>query len=315
MFKTSHPTSEFLPTIRAQTRTYIAHAKINLFLHVTNKLETGFHSLESMVGFCTYGDRIRLDPSDHFHLSYSGPFAENLYQQQGTNLVEKAAYAYAEHARCQPRIAIHLEKNVPIASGIGGGSADAAAVLKGVSHFWGDISQQALKTIALSLGADIPMCLSGKASVARGIGEDLIPIAALPKLDILLANPMIQISTPAIFKARNGDFTATLHPSKIPTSFNAVKDLVSFLSKTRNDLAAPAIQLAPEIHQVLSALADQDQCLFTRMSGSGATCFAFFPSRKACRQAEITLRHTYSKWWFQSSQLISMPHQPITGCV
>lgn len=313
MFQTPHPHADHLPPIGPQTRTFIAHAKLNLFLHVTNKLANGFHSLDSMIGFSAYGDRLRLDPSDQFRLSYSGPFAETLSRQSGTDLVEKAAHAYAEACGCSPAISLHLEKNLPIASGIGGGSADAAAVLKGLSHYWGALPAEKLQQIALSLGADVPMCLSGKAAIARGIGEELTILPAFPKLSLLLVNPMIQIPTPAIFKARQGAFTPDINLNDIPAEFDTEDRLLSFLDKTDNDLAPPAIQLAPEIQNVLSALSQQSDCLLARMSGSGATCFAFFSDPTQCHKAELALKQEYPSWWFQRSELISTPYPPVTG--
>lgn len=308
-----HPSADHLPPVGAQTRSFMAHAKLNLFLHVTNKLDNGFHSLDSMIGFSAYGDRLRLDPSDQFHLSYSGPFAETLSRQSGTDLVEKAAHAYAEARGCAPAISLHLEKNLPIASGIGGGSADAAAVLKGLSHYFGPLPEDKLNQIALSLGADVPMCLSGKAAIARGIGEELTPVPNFSEVPILLVNPMIQVPTPAIFKARQGDFTPNINLAKIPSAFQTVQSLLTFLDGTHNDLAPPAIQLAPEIDLVLSALSQQSDCLLARMSGSGATCFAFFPDLSSCQKAKQNLQEKHTNWWIQSSKLISAPYAPVTG--
>ncbi len=313
MLKSAHPHFSYLPEISAQTFTYIAHAKLNLFLHVTNRLPSGLHELDSMIGFTEYGDRVRLDPADEFRLSYSGLFADLLDRQTTIDLVEKAARAYADKKGIRPNISIHLEKNLPIASGIGGGSADAAAVLKGLSKIWGPLPATELDALALSLGADVPMCLSGKAAIATGVGEKLAPITQFPPAYILLVNPGIHVSTPAIFKARTGNFSKKSFTEKNTFVFQHLPDLVHFLSTTHNDLAPPAIQLAPVIQTTLSALQACDACLLARMSGSGATCFAFFATETDCHQAEIKIRQQYPEWWLQSTHLISSAVPPVSS--
>ena len=180
-----------------------APAKINLALHVTGQRPDGYHLIESLVTFADAGDEISIEPSDRDTLTFSGPFGGPLAADFGTNLIIKALDAIraaAKDRRCPP-VAIHLEKNLPLASGIGGGSADAAAALRGLNEYWGlGLSQAELMRIGLPLGADVPMCVFGKPLIARGIGEIIEPVS-LPELPMVLVNPGVGVSTPAIFKA------------------------------------------------------------------------------------------------------------------
>lgn len=277
-----------------------APAKINLALHVTGQRPDGYHLIESLVTFADAGDEISIEPSDRDRLTFSGPFGGRLAADFGTNLVIRALDAIrtaAQGRRCPP-VAIHLEKNLPLASGIGGGSADAAATLKGLNEFWGlGLTEDALMRIGLPLGADVPMCVFGKPLIARGIGEIIEPVN-LPELPMVLVNPGVGVSTPEIFKAlvkkENGGFPLSRPALRNGTS--DIPDFVEFLLSTRNDLEPPARAMQPVIGEVLAAL-EQSGALFARMSGSGATWFGIYEDQTEaqCARTEIQFRHPY--WW------------------
>jgi 4-diphosphocytidyl-2-C-methyl-D-erythritol kinase len=309
-----------------------APAKINLALHVTGQRADGYHFIESLVTFATVGDVVSIEQADQDRLTFSGPFGGTLAADFGTNLIIKAINALrgnAQGRRCPP-VAIHLEKNLPIASGIGGGSADAAAALKGLNDFWGlGLAQAELMRIGLSLGADVPMCVYGKPLIAKGIGDVIEPVEGLPELNLLLVNPGVGVSTAAIFRAltewdnralpvssllqrgegrvRGGD---TLEFADVPPSSGAARHLlpvretgrskipafVEYLKITRNDLEVPARAICPVIDDVLAGLKDSG-ALFARMSGSGATCFGLFADSYALESAKATIRKSHPGWW------------------
>ncbi|MCJ8517593.1 4-diphosphocytidyl-2-C-methyl-D-erythritol kinase [Pseudorhizobium tarimense] len=279
----------------------LAPAKINLALHVVGQRPDGYHLLESVVTFADIGDRLALSPSAEDSFGLSGPFSASLRADAG-NLVVRAREMLRswlqEHGQDAPPVAIHLEKNLPVASGIGGGSADAAAVLKGLAQLWDDkITDREMAALALALGADVPMCFAGIPSLARGIGEDLLPLPDLPSLHLVLGNPLRSVSTPEIF--------ARLACKQNPPIGNISGDgWISLLPHLRNDLQAPASALVPEIGD-LSELIAGEGALLTRMSGSGATCFGIFSSRGAADEAAERLRALRPNWYFQPTTTIS----------
>jgi len=277
-----------------------ARAKVNLTLQITGRRPDGYHELESLVVFAGVGDELRFAPAGEIGLTLEGPFAAAL-SAGGDNLVLRAAHRLAE-ALDEPRgAAITLTKNLPVASGIGGGSADAAAALRGLLRLWQrTLAEGALRDLALNLGADVPVCLRGDPVVMSGIGEKLTPVAALPPLWLLLVNSGVAVSTAAVFKAREGAFSAPGEP--LPPSLG-LPALVQWLEQHRNDLEAPACALAPEIAEVLAALRALAQCLLARMSGSGATCFGLFEDETAVRQAAEALALQFPDWWVAPAPL------------
>ena len=278
-----------------------APAKINLFLHVGQRREDGFHEVESLVVFADLGDTLEFAPSRTLTLSVGGPFADEL-ALENDNLVLRAARSLAVHFGRSGEAAISLTKNLPVASGIGGGSADAAATLRGLARLWGlDVGWPELRAIAETLGSDVPVCVESKASWMQGRGEHVTPAGALPELPMLLANPGIEVPTAAVFGAltkRSGtsniDHPQLLQPGK----------LIAFLKKTENDLEAPAREIAPVIGQVLSELSRMPGVEFWRMSGSGATCFALFEDTAAAGMAAIALSHSHPDWWVKSTKIV-----------
>jgi 4-diphosphocytidyl-2-C-methyl-D-erythritol kinase len=278
-------------------RVEFARAKINLHLHVVGRRQDGYHLLDSLVAFAGIGDRLTVSPSDRLTLSVTGPFAAGL-NAEADNLVLRAARTLAEHAGMQATGALVLEKNLPVASGIGGGSADAAAALRLLCRFWG-LDRSALGLLAGGLGADVPVCVAGVPALMSGIGEILVPAPKLPKVGIVLVNPGVAVSTPAVFRARSGAFSDS---ARFPEGgWGDAEYLAASLHSTRNDLEPPARLLAPAIGDVLATLAAIPGCLLARMSGSGATCFGLFPDPVAAEAAARTI--VRDGWWIWGGAL------------
>ena len=259
--------------------TEAAPAKVNLFLHVGARRADGFHALQSLAVFTGAGDALCAEASPVLSLTLAGPFAKGL-AAESDNLVPRAARALAAKAGVPAGAALTLSKHLPVASGIGGGSADAAAALRALKQLWQlEIEDAALLQIAAPLGSDVPVCLPSVSAYMEGRGEILTPVA-VPRLPILLVNPGVAVPTREVFaalKQRSGADMA------LPRGgFGDVDALLTFLAATRNDLEAPALVLQPVIGTVLDALRALPGVLLARMSGSGATCFALFTDDRAC---------------------------------
>lgn len=273
-------------------QTEAAPAKINLYLHVVGRRDDGYHLLDSLVGFAEAGDVLQATPADSLELTLTGRFGAALAVEPD-NLVLRAARALAEAVGVPPLAHLLLDKRLPIASGIGGGSADAAATLRALQHLWnGRLPDDTLHRLALQLGADVPVCLHSRTLRMSGIGDRLDPAPALPRCGLLLVNPGVAVETRAVFRARSGAFSA---PAQLPASWTAAADLAGWLRGTGNDLQAPALTLQPAIGEVLRAIETQPDCLLARMSGSGATCFGLFPTPDAAHHASAALQPT--GWW------------------
>jgi 4-diphosphocytidyl-2-C-methyl-D-erythritol kinase len=278
-----------------------AWAKVNLYLHVLGKRADGYHLLDSLVCFAGVGDTLDFAPAEGFHLEVGGPTA-TLLPEGEVNIVEKAARLLAERAGVPCNAAITLTKRLPVAAGIGGGSADAAAALKGLARLWRlDVTADELAAIGLKLGADVPVCLAGRATQMSGVGEGLAPAPALPPAWMLLVNPRVPLSTPPVFKARTGPFSAAQPLIQAPKDAAA---LAEALKQRTNDLAAPATTLAPVITDVLAAIEATGNCLLARMSGSGATCFGLYPDEPSAKAAEARLTTQNPAWWSAAAKLI-----------
>ena len=275
-----------------------APAKINLALHVVGRRADGYHALESLVVFAAHGDRLRIAASTEDRLVLSGPFARQIpggpdnLVMQALDLARTAATGFGAHV---PSLRIELEKNLPPASGIGGGSADAAALLRALSRCWPAERRAGLREASLRLGADVPMCLDGCAARVSGIGEIAEPAACMPALPMLLVNPGVPVSTPAAFGALQLRDNPPL--DRLPANgFTDAEALLTALAHSRNDLEAPAMALAPTIGEALAQLRERG-ALFARMSGSGATVFAIFPDDAACNAAASSLTADHPAWW------------------
>ncbi|ESZ75329.1 MULTISPECIES: 4-(cytidine 5'-diphospho)-2-C-methyl-D-erythritol kinase [unclassified Mesorhizobium] len=287
----------------AAARTWLAPAKINLALHVTGKRADGYHLLESLVVFTRFGDRVEIEPADADRFSVSGRYATSV-PIDDSNLVVKAREALRRQAGQQstPPVAIRLEKNLPIASGVGGGSSDAAAVLQGLVRTWGlDIGEAELSRIGLTLGADVPMCLAAKPLVARGVGDELSPIADFPALALVLVNPGVAVSTPDVFNALEKRDNEGLPPLPRGFDFHGVRN---WLEITRNDLEEPAQAIQPPIGRALSLL-NRAGSGFSRMSGSGATCFGLFETGNVAKRAAAEIRSREPEWFVAATRSIA----------
>jgi 4-diphosphocytidyl-2-C-methyl-D-erythritol kinase len=268
-----------------------APAKVNLALHVTGRRDDGYHVLDSLVVLVAVGDVLRADRADELSLRVAGPFATALADEPD-NLVLRAARALAATAGIVPRARLTLEKHLPVASGIGGGSADAAAALRLLTRLWRlELPAAEYSRLALTLGADVPVCLAGRPARMGGIGETLAAVPRLPPCGILLANPGVGVATPAVFRARVGPFSP---PLAFPASWPDLAGFVAWLGRAGNDLEPPAIRAQPVIADVLATLRALPGCLLARMSGSGATCFALFADAEA---AAAAARQFGRPWW------------------
>ncbi|MDD9876981.1 MAG: 4-(cytidine 5'-diphospho)-2-C-methyl-D-erythritol kinase [Magnetovibrio sp.] len=277
-----------------------APAKLNLYLHVIGRRDDGYHLLDSLVAFATIGDRVTVRPAAELSLQIDGPFAAALTGETD-NLVLAAARALMQAADIADGAAITLTKNLPVASGIGGGSADAAAAIKALVRLWGvHPATHDLSGLALSLGADVPACLFGRPVFMGGIGDVLEPAPALPDAPMVLVNPGIGVATPAVFGARQGAFGAA---APFDDDVADVPALATMLTDRRNDLTAAAVALTPEISEVLKALDSATGCLLARMSGSGATCFGLFAGRADAEAAAIAIGAANPGWWVTATRL------------
>jgi 4-diphosphocytidyl-2-C-methyl-D-erythritol kinase len=273
-----------------------APAKVNLYLHVTGRRDDGYHLLDSLVVFVDVGDQITVSPSDGLSLRVTGPFANAIAGGASDNLVLRAAQALAGAAGVEPRAEILLDKQLPVAAGIGGGSTDAAAALRALMSLWQvSMDPETLFDIALDLGADVPACLIGQPVVMSGIGNVLTPIpGGWPTLNLVLVNAGRPLSTAAIFQAREGAFSMA---RPLTSELASLEDVMAVLAGRRNDLEPVACALAPEVGETLTELAARPDCLLARMSGSGATCFGVFPSPGAASFAARQLAAAHPSWW------------------
>jgi 4-diphosphocytidyl-2-C-methyl-D-erythritol kinase len=269
-----------------------AHAKVNLFLHVLGRRADGYHLLDSLAVFADVGDTLRAEPSETLSLTVGGPFAADLAGGPD-NLVLRAARTLAAEFGMVVGASLALDKRLPVASGIGGGSADAAAALRLLCRLWRippDFAR--LARLATGLGADVPVCLAGRASRMGGIGEQLEPAPTLPTCGVVLVNPGVGLATADVFRARSGAWSPR---ATMPTSWRDAAGMADDLRRCRNDLKAAAVRLRPVIGEVLHALEAVEDCLLARMSGSGATCFGLFADAAAARRAAAALRRP--GWW------------------
>ncbi|MEP2507590.1 MAG: 4-(cytidine 5'-diphospho)-2-C-methyl-D-erythritol kinase [Paracoccaceae bacterium] len=273
-----------------------APAKVNLTLHVTGKRGDGKHLLDSLVGFASVGDFVTVNPSTRPGLTVTGPEAAGVPTNRD-NLVEKVATAFPKAGPLQ----IELVKNLPVASGIGGGSADAAACFRAICQLDGGRDDVPTMRSLLALGADIPMCVQSTASHIRGIGEVIAPVESFPVLSVVLANPRLEVSTRAVFASLEQPNNAPME--ELPDNLSDIAVLIPWLRRQRNDLQSAAIRLTPEISVTLDSLSATPNCQLARMSGSGATCFGLYRSANEAEMAANTLQSAHSDWWVVATEL------------
>lgn len=281
----------------------LAPAKVNLDLCVLALRGDGYHELDSVVAFVELADRLTFEPAGRLRLEIAGPFASALAGEP-QNLVLGAAGLLVERARREVGALITLEKRIPVAAGLGGGSADAAATLRGLNRLWDlGLDGGELQALALRLGADVPVCLESRPARMRGIGERLELLSGVSGLPLLLVNPGVPVPTGAVFAGLGGHFAAPL-PGP-PSAFLDTGHLLGWLCARANHLEVPARGLAPAIGHALAALRAQPGCALARMSGSGATCFGLFEEPFALHQAEAAIRAREPGWWLQATRIRS----------
>ena len=273
-----------------------APAKINLCLHVTGQNGNGYHELDSLVLFTTFGDRISVSQDKDWTLKLSGPYGQDI-PQGAENLVWRAA----EMTTPGGGGIIQLEKNLPPAAGIGGGSSDAAAVIRALSKLYPNADR--LELDLTDLGADVPVCMSAEFTLMGGIGEKLIRMGPPPSLPIVLVNPGVALNTAEVFQALEQKENPAL-PDDMPRS-NDLSNWLNWLNAQRNDLELPAIKLRPVIGTVLAALNAFSGTKLARMSGSGATCFAITETAEQCETLAALLQQHYPDWWVVATQSLT----------
>lgn len=277
-----------------------APAKINLYLHVTGKRTDGYHTLDSLVVFADRGDaasdHVTIQAAATCQLCITGPYATALSREDtASNLITKALHHLGRLLGKTPNFAVTLEKHLPLASGIGGGSADAAAALRGAAKLWALAPDHpALLQAAKETGADVPACLFSKPCYFGGIGDVLAFVHGLPEFSMLLVNPHIPLPTASVFAARQGGFTPAARFIAMPAH---VESLAAMLAERRNDLEEPAIALCGAVGEVLQCLREQPGCLLARLSGSGATCFGLFATPMQTSQAATRIIRQMREWW------------------
>jgi 4-diphosphocytidyl-2-C-methyl-D-erythritol kinase len=312
--------------------TEFAPAKINLALHVLGRRDDGLHELDSTVAFADLGDELRIEPASEFVITAEGPFAGSLPAQEN-NIILAAWKAAAEIAAARgfrlPPVSVHLVKNLPVSAGIGGGSADAAAAMRGFLRMAGiaDIDEEIARA-ALALGADVPVCLVGKACRMQGAGERVTPIENFKPLHAVLINPLIAIQTSTVFQilgleigqrhgaprspsplwggikggGRSG-ITTRPPPLAPPHKGEGEHEDYSDPAAWRNDLTISAVALVPAIADVIAELENQQHLCFARMSGSGATCFGVFENLDAAGEAAKVVSASHAQWWVRQANL------------
>ncbi|MES2343986.1 MAG: 4-(cytidine 5'-diphospho)-2-C-methyl-D-erythritol kinase [Pseudomonadota bacterium] len=283
----------------------LAPAKINLFLHVGAPGDDGYHPLCSLMVFADAGDRVTLQAGDALDLRVRGPFGGQL-AGEGDNLVLRAARALLATAKGpQAPHAFTLDKRLPVAAGLGGGSSDAGAALRLMREQVSPrLDDAELEAVAASLGADGAACLWGRPVLAQGRGERLTPAPGLPILEAVLVNPGVTVSTPEVYRRLDaGEAFGDVEPPPMPDAFESVEELAGWLATTRNDLEAPAVALAPAIGDVLATLADEPEALIARMSGSGATCFALCQGEVEAETLAERIMAMKPDWWVQRCRL------------
>jgi 4-diphosphocytidyl-2-C-methyl-D-erythritol kinase len=284
-------------------------AKVNLTLRVVGRRVDGYHELESVVAFADCADRLSLAPGTALDLTMSGPLAQAC-GETSDNLVLKAAHLLGERVPGLKSGRFTLDKVLPVAAGIGGGSADAAAALRLLAQLNGlALDDQRLLDVAIETGADVPVCLTSRACDMTGVGESLLPLS-LPIMPCVMVNPRVPVATRDVFAAlglRNGELlvgaTDVIQATAWPEKGASVEDWVEVLAASSNDLEAPATRIQPVIGEVISALSATDGAWLARMSGSGATCFAIFENTADAQRAARKIQADHPQWWVHAGVL------------
>jgi len=280
-----------------------ARAKINLTLRVRGRRPDGYHEIESLVAFAAFGDTLTLEPARETSLALEGPFAGSL---DADNLVLRAAREWEKARGGISCGAFRLTKRIPVAAGLGGGSADAGAALRLLDRaFPGRVEEQRIAEMAKALGADVPVCLASRPAIMTGSGERLAFVSSLPELGVLFVNPGVGVSTSKVFAeldaARIDEETGDISPPDLAS----LDGLLAYMVSAGNDLEAPALRIAPEIGAVKQAIAATPGCVAAAMSGSGATCFGLYASEGEARNSAGLIAKDHPAWWVQACVLES----------
>lgn len=281
-----------------------APAKLNLYLHVLGRRADGYHEIESLAAFATPHDAVTVTPADGWTLTLEGEFhgALRAAVDDQSNMVLRAGRLLASHFGRRDGAAIRLRKMLPIAAGLGGGSADGAALLLALCRMWQvEMPLTELAKLALPLGADLPVCLASRSVFMAGIGERIDPAPAIPPLGIVLVNPGVPLATAAVFGRCNARPTST---PRVSYRANDAASLIDVLKTCRNDLTAPAMALAPVIGDVLAAIEAAPGLLLGRLSGSGPTCFGLFADEGGAQAAAARIVAGHASWWVRAGRLI-----------
>ena len=278
-----------------------ASAKVNLCLQVVGQKSNGFHLLDSIVGFTEFGDHLSFKKSDELELTAKGAFSDQIPLDK-SNLILKAAELLRKINNIKTGAHITLTKNLPPSAGLGGGSSDAAATIRGLSRLWGTDLPEI--DDLMKIGSDLPVCINQKTQHMKGFGEVLEEINTFPNLPILLVNPLKKVSTQTVFRMLKNKKNPPL--SKYEKLFQAKKDWINWLLLQRNDLMEPAVKVEPVISEVLRLISKQISVEKVSMSGSGATCFGIFENKHDCDLAMKRVRLERPDWWSVSTEIISI---------
>lgn len=298
------PRMSDLSRISAEGFSLHAPAKINLFLHVTGRRDDGYHTLQSLVVFAAAGDTLSFSNHDSLFIDLQGYFGNDLGDPRD-NLVYKAAQALGAEYGFAPRAHITLQKNLPVASGMGGGSSDAAAALNGLSRLWGLREERGrLMRIAGTLGADVPACLMRRPVWVEGAGEKMVQQIDMPEMHLVLVTPPVATPTPQVFARFARDFSGRYSaPIRLSGKRKTLPQWIADLRLYRNDLTDAAIAVSPDIRRALQALSTTPNCHIARLSGSGATCFGLYDNPAAAAAAVNKIRQEYPDWWVKACGL------------
>ena len=282
----------------------LAFAKINLLLKVTGRRNDGYHLLDSLVGFCKFGDRLEISLNEaQDEIITEGTFGREIDEN---NIIKKTLEKFRETTNWEQPVRIRLEKEIPIGAGLGGGSSDAATTLRLLSQIPNSppLTRKELFNMAIELGADVPVCLHRKTTRMQGIGEKLALLPPLPELPILLVNPNCRLETKNVFGAFRGNYSEPIDSYLLEKSWSqeTLEDLLR--SKQQNDLYDAAVSLVPQISKVLTLLRELPGVIGVGMSGSGATCFAIFKQSKAAKMNEALERLNETTWWHKLTYLL-----------
>lgn len=289
-------------TVLAETFREFAPAKVNLALHVTGRRGDGYHLLDSLVVFVAAGDWLETGPGETLTLTLKGPRAAGVPIEG--NLVLRAAAALGLAAgRPGLGASLTLDKHLPAAAGLGGGSSDAAAAMRALNRLWNlGLDTAELTAIGAGIGADVPVCVAATSARIQGIGERVTPLPVLPEMHLVLANPARALVTASVFAGLAQPNNSGL--PGLPGRWHGLDHLVDYLSGCRNDLAAPAMVAEPAVADVIAALTAEPACLLARMSGSGATCFGLFATAEAAAGASAAVAREYTDWWVKAAPVL-----------